>query len=157
MHKYPTPSLVLGNAAAQGWEGEGSDQLILFMSYLLRGPYKKTKVDKKGKANPSLLSVQQCQAMARQSVQKCCEGWGWCLSPAAVCQHFAIAPLLEAIAPTAGSVEGIVSAPSARYRLNCFILQGLQKQVQLRKLKVQSTGITLTNVAFFCSDFWPWS
>lgn len=41
MHKYPTPSLVLGNAAAQGWEGEGSDQLILVYELFIAWPLQK--------------------------------------------------------------------------------------------------------------------
>lgn len=91
-------------------------------------PYEQTDVDKKGKVNLSLLSVQKPQALAVPNRLRA-EGNSFPLPLSASC----LLSLLEAIIPTAGSVEGIASFASARYRVNYFILQGLQKQVQLRK------------------------
>lgn len=97
-------------------------------SYYVPDPHKQTDVDKKGKVNLSLLSVQKPQALALQNHLRA-EGNSFPLPLSASC----LLSLLEAIIPTAGSVEEIASFASARYRLNYFILQGLQKQIQLRK------------------------
>lgn len=90
--------------------------------------HKQTDVNKKAEVNPSLLSVQEPQALAMQHRLRA-EGDSFPLPLSASC----LLSLLEAIIPTAGSVEGIASFASARYGVNYFILQGLQKQIQLRK------------------------